>query len=121
MLGMPKAPARQCDFAVHRGRHGEAGEIVNHGRWVCRSGEHRRIHRRNHRRHCAQRCDGGAAGGCGDAWRVKCLIGATPAAIIYASDTAGEPSATAGTKSAIVGKAIAADVLFVNVQQVALS
>jgi hypothetical protein len=53
--------------------------------------------------------------------RVKCLIDATPAAIIYASDTAGEPSATAGTKSAIVGKAIAADVLFVNVQQVALS
>ena len=30
--------------------------------------------------------------------RVKRLIGATPAAIIYASDTAGEPSATAGNE-----------------------
>ena len=26
--GKCKAAARQCDFAVHRGRHGGAGEIV---------------------------------------------------------------------------------------------
>ncbi len=53
--------------------------------------------------------------------RVKCLIDATPAALIYGTDTAGEPGTTAGTKSVIVGRAVAADVLFVNIQQVALS
>lgn len=52
---------------------------------------------------------------------IKCLLEATPGAIIYASDTAGEPGTAAGTKSEIVGFAIAADVLFVRPQFVALS
>ena len=34
---------------------------------------------------------------------VACLTGGTKGAIIYVSDTAGEPSETAGTKSAVVG------------------
>jgi hypothetical protein len=49
------------------------------------------------------------------------VLEATPAAIIYASDTAGEPAVAAGTKSEIVGFAIAADVVFVRPQFVALS
>ena len=34
---------------------------------------------------------------------IACLTGGTKGAIIYVSDTAGEPSETAGTKSAVVG------------------
>ena len=34
---------------------------------------------------------------------ISCLTGGTKGAIIYVSDTAGEPSETAGTKSAVVG------------------
>ncbi len=52
---------------------------------------------------------------------VKALTGATPGAIVYVSDTAGEPSETAGTKSAVIGYAESATVLFVNFQTVAFS
>lgn len=52
---------------------------------------------------------------------VKCLTGATPGAIVYVSDTAGEPAETAGTKSAVIGYAESATVLFVNFQTVAFS
>jgi hypothetical protein len=52
---------------------------------------------------------------------VQCLIDATPAAFIYASDTAGEPSETVGTKDVIVGFAESATVLFVRPQFIDLS
>jgi hypothetical protein len=45
---------------------------------------------------------------------VVCLLEATPAALYYASDTAGEPSATVGTKDVLVGFAESATVLFVR-------
>lgn len=50
---------------------------------------------------------------------VQCLTGATPGAIVYVSDTAGEPAETAGTKSAVAGFAESATVLFVIPQTVA--
>lgn len=49
------------------------------------------------------------------------LTDATPGTAIYASDTAGEYSATAGTKSYIIGYAETANILFVNPQPVALA
>ena len=52
---------------------------------------------------------------------VKCLSGATPGTLIYASDTAGEPSATAGTKSTVAGYARSADTLWVSPQIVSFS
>lgn len=52
---------------------------------------------------------------------VKCLTGATVGAIIYASDTAGEPAETAGTKTTIAGWAESATVLFVNPTTVSLA
>jgi hypothetical protein len=52
---------------------------------------------------------------------VKCLTGATPGAVVYVSDTAGEPAETAGTKSAVIGFAESATVLYVNFQTVAFS
>lgn len=52
---------------------------------------------------------------------VKCLTGATPGALVYVSDTAGEPSATAGTKSTIAGYSPSATVLFVQPQIVDLT
>ena len=52
---------------------------------------------------------------------VKCLTGATVGALIYVSDTAGEPSETTGTKTSIVGIAESATVLFVRPQASALS
>lgn len=52
---------------------------------------------------------------------VECLTGATPGAVVYASDTAGEPSESAGTKSAVIGFAESATVLFVNFQTVAFA
>lgn len=52
---------------------------------------------------------------------VKCVTGATPGAIVYVSDTAGEPAETAGTKSAVIGYAESATILFVNFQTVAFS
>lgn len=52
---------------------------------------------------------------------VKCLTGATAGALVYVSDTAGEPSETAGTKASIAGIAESATVLFVRPQASALS
>jgi hypothetical protein len=46
---------------------------------------------------------------------------ATPGAIIYTIDTAGEVGETAGTKTCIVGIAESATVVFVNPQMVSLS
>lgn len=68
-----------------------------------------------------------AAGGDGDVvdavvfGPVLCLTGATKGAIVYVSDTAGEPAETAGTKSAVIGFAESDTVLFVNFQTVAFS
>ncbi len=47
---------------------------------------------------------------------VVCLLEATPAALYYASDTPGEPSATVGTKDVLVGYAESATVLFVRIE-----
>lgn len=52
---------------------------------------------------------------------VYVLTGATPGTAIYISDTAGEYSATAGTKSHIIGYAETANILFVAPQPVALA
>jgi hypothetical protein len=52
---------------------------------------------------------------------VKCLTGATIGALVYGSDTAGEPAETAGTKSTIAGYNETATVLFVQPQIVDLS
>lgn len=49
------------------------------------------------------------------------LIDATPGTAIYISDTAGEYSETAGTKSHIIGYAETATILFVAPQPVALA
>ena len=45
---------------------------------------------------------------------VVCLTDATPGSLIYASDTAGEPSESVGTKDVLVGVAESATVLFVR-------
>ena len=45
---------------------------------------------------------------------VVCLEDATPATLIYASDTAGEPATSVGTKDVLVGFAESATVLFVR-------
>lgn len=47
---------------------------------------------------------------------VTAITGGTPGATVYASDTAGEPSESAGTNLGIVGWVEAANVLFVNPQ-----
>lgn len=47
---------------------------------------------------------------------VKCLTGASPGAIVYVSDTAGEPSESAGTKDTIIGFSESATVLYVKPQ-----
>lgn len=52
---------------------------------------------------------------------VLCLSGATVGAIVYLSDTAGEPVETAGTKSTVLGVAESATVLHVNIQTVAFA
>lgn len=52
---------------------------------------------------------------------VLCLIDATIGDVIYASDTAGEPSHTAGTKTFILGMPESATVLFVNPQWISQS
>ena len=52
---------------------------------------------------------------------VKVLVDATPGTAIYVSDTAGEYSETAGTKSFIIGYAETATKLFVHPQPVALA
>lgn len=45
---------------------------------------------------------------------VVCLTGATVGALVYASDTAGEPSESVGTKDVLVGIAESATILFVR-------
>lgn len=45
---------------------------------------------------------------------IKCVSGATPGSVIYASDTAGEPAESAGSNLGIVGWAESATVVFVN-------
>ena len=52
---------------------------------------------------------------------VVCLQEATPAAIIFASDTAGEPGVAVGTKDVVVGFAESATVLFVRPEFIDLS
>lgn len=52
---------------------------------------------------------------------VNCLTGATVGAIVYGTDTAGEPGEAAGTKSTIAGYNVSATVLFVRVERVALA
>ena len=52
---------------------------------------------------------------------VQCLTGATVGATVYATDTAGEPGETAGTKTAIAGWNESATVLFVSPVKVSLS
>lgn len=47
---------------------------------------------------------------------VLCMSGATIGALIYASDTAGELSESAGTKDTVIGFAQSATVLFVRPQ-----
>lgn len=45
---------------------------------------------------------------------VVCLLDGTPANLVYASDTAGEPSESVGTKDVLVGITESATVLFVR-------
>jgi len=52
---------------------------------------------------------------------VNCLTGATVAAIVYGSDTAGEPSESAGTSDVIAGFNESATVLFVRPRLIDLS
>lgn len=52
---------------------------------------------------------------------VLCLTGATVGALIYATDTAGEPGESAGTKTSIAGIAESATVLFVRPFQTSFS
>jgi len=47
---------------------------------------------------------------------VNCLTGASPGALVYVSDTDGEPSESAGTKSTVIGKSESATVLYVEPQ-----
>jgi hypothetical protein len=66
---------------------------------------------------------GGVAGDRVDLVRhgpVNHVTGATPGALVYATDTAGEPGAAAGTKSTIVGYSESATVTFVQPQIVSL-
>ena len=51
---------------------------------------------------------------------VTSITGGTPGALVYGSDTAGEPSETAGTKTTIIGYVDSATVLFVQPQIVSL-
>ncbi len=52
---------------------------------------------------------------------VVCITGGTPAALVYGSDTAGEPSESVGTKDAIAGWNESATVLFVRPRLIDLS
>jgi hypothetical protein len=45
---------------------------------------------------------------------VQCLLEGTPANLVYASDTAGEPAESVGTKDVLVGITESATVLFVR-------
>lgn len=52
---------------------------------------------------------------------VVCLTGATPGATVYATDTAGEPGETAGTKISVAGFVESATVLYVRPFQTVFS
>ena len=52
---------------------------------------------------------------------VLCLSGGTPGAAVYVTDTAGEPGDSAGTKSAVIGFAETATILYVQFQTVAFA
>ena len=52
---------------------------------------------------------------------VLCVAGATPAALVYVSDTAGEPSESAGSNSTVMGFAQSATIVFVRPQVVAFT
>jgi len=52
---------------------------------------------------------------------VLCLAGATIGALIYATDTDGEPAESAGTKLSVVGYAESATVLYVRPFQTVFS
>jgi hypothetical protein len=52
---------------------------------------------------------------------VECLSGATEGALIYCTDTAGEPGESAGTKGTVVGFAETDTVLYVDPQIVDFS
>lgn len=47
---------------------------------------------------------------------VVCMTGGTVGALVYASDTAGEPSETVGTKDVLIGYNESATVLFVRIE-----
>jgi hypothetical protein len=67
---------------------------------------------------------GGAAGATVDLvvfGPVVHVTGATPGALVYVSDTAGEPGASAGTKGSILGYSESAVVTFVQPQIVSFS
>lgn len=50
---------------------------------------------------------------------IECTTGGAIGAWVYVSDTAGEPSETAGTKSAVIGFNETATAIYVNFQTVA--
>jgi hypothetical protein len=52
---------------------------------------------------------------------VQCITGGTPGALVYASDTAGEPAETAGTKVSVAGYVESATVLYVRPFQTVFS
>lgn len=52
---------------------------------------------------------------------VVCMTGATEGALIYATDTAGEPAETAGTKTSVAGIALTETVLLVRPFQTSFS
>ena len=49
---------------------------------------------------------------------VLAFSGGTPAGLVYASDTAGEPSESVGTKDVLVGKMESATVMIVDIQYI---
>ena len=51
----------------------------------------------------------------------SCVTGATPGGIVYTADTAGTVSATAGTKTTILGVAESATVVFIRPSIISLS
>jgi hypothetical protein len=52
---------------------------------------------------------------------IICVTGMTIGGLVYLSDTVGEMSQTAGTKTTIIGWAETAAVIFVNIKYVSLS
>ena len=52
---------------------------------------------------------------------IECVTGGAIGAAVYVSDTPGEPSETAGTKSAVIGYNVSATAIYVNFQTVAFA